>query len=488
MTLEDLTPLLPLVPVLLPLVAGLAACLYPRAGASIGITASALNLVVAAALVVKVTGVGAISQSIGDWDPPLGIALRVDGLAAAMLLMTATVATAISCYSASYFSSQSQKQGFWPLWLFLLASLQALFLSRDLFNLYVTLELTSFAAVGLTALEGGRGALGAAMRYLLASLAGSLVYLLGVAFVYRGAASVDIAIVAQHAFGPGDFDQLAAFTLMSAGLLLKGALFPLHFWLPAAHGSAAAPVSAALSALVVKGAFFVLLRLWLEAFASMALSLYALLSLLGGAAVLWGSMQAIVQVRAKLLIAYSTVAQLGYLFLGLPLVEEDPGVWVAVLTLAIAHGLAKASMFLAVGNLQSYAGHDRIAELDLVVQRMPISVAALALAGVSIAGLPPSGGFNAKWMLLASAITQGQWLIVTVLMLGGLLAAAYLFKLIEQAFTGGEDAGDTARVSLSRELSALVLALLAVALGFLLLPMMKVLRAGDALPWPGIAA
>lgn len=465
-----------LLPVLLPLAAVIACFLMPRAAPSIGVLASLGNLVVALLLVANVMTHGAMQQNLGNWSPPLGIALRVDGLAAVMVLMTGIVAAVISWYSVTYFGCASRaSRGFWPLWLLLLASLQALFLSRDLFNLYVTLELTSLAAVALTALEGGRGALVAAMRYLLASIVGSLFYLLGVVFTFHGTGSVDIAVVAREFGTSHGAREVLALSLMTVGLLLKGALFPLHFWLPAAHGSAAAPVSAALSSLVVKGAFVVLLRLWLEAFADEAPSLYGLLGALGAAAVLWGSIQALMQVRAKLLVAYSTVAQLGYLFLVLPLVGHDAWAWPAIVLLAFAHALAKASMFLAVGNLQTYAGHDRIAELDHVVQRMPVSVAALSLAGVSIMGLPPSGGFNAKWMLLDSAIGQGQWWIVMALMLGGLLAAAYLFKLIGQAFTAGDDVGSTARVSRSREICALLLGCSAVGLGFVSMPVLELL-------------
>ena len=477
--------LLPL-PVMLPLVAGLVAYLAPRAAPAVGVIASVANLALATMIAASVFADGVALQQLGHWPPPLGIALRLDGLAAAMLLMTAIVATGISAYAASYFHGRSA-QGYWPLWLFLLAALHALFLSHDLFNLYVTLELLGFAAVALTALEGGREALVAAMRYLLASLAGSLAYLLGVALTYRGAGTVDIALVAQDFGAQAGPAPVAALVLMTVGLLLKGALFPLHFWLPAAHGSASAPVSAALSALVVKGAFVILLRLWLEAFAPLAPALYGVLSLLGATAVLWGSILAIVQVRAKLLIAYSTVAQLGYLFLALPLAAVDAGIWSAVLLLAFAHALAKAAMFLAAGNLQSHAGHDRIGDLDRVVQRMPLSVAALALAGVSIMGLPPSGGFNGKWLLLESAAMQSAWWIVAVLLAGGLLAAVYLFKLVEQAFAPGTEPGESLAVPLTREIAALALAAAALVLGFLSTPWLRLATAGGMLPALGIA-
>ncbi len=470
--------------VMLPLLAGLACVLAPRLARSTGIVASVALLLLAAGMAYQVLHVGVLEQHVGNWLPPLGIALRLDGVGAAMLLMTAIVATAISIYAARYYGA-SVAQGFWPLWLFLLASLAALFLSRDLFNLYVTLELSGIAAVALTALAGGAASLTAAARYLLASLCGSLCYLLGVAITYHACGSVDLGIVGEHFGQAGSAARTAALALMTAGLLLKGALFPLHFWLPAAHSSATAPVSAALSALVVKGAFFILLRLWLEAFAPVEPAYFALLSVLGAAAIVWGSLLALMQRRAKLLIAYSTVAQLGYLFVALPLVHEDAAAWAALVLLATSHGFAKAAMFLAAGNLQSFAGHDRVADLNRVVHRMPVTIAALGIAGVSIMGLPPSGGFNGKWILLQSATAQGRWGIASVLLIGGLLAGAYLFKLIEQAFTPGDDEGEAGRISRSREWSAFGLALIALLLGFVSMPWLALTTAGGALATGG---
>ena len=272
------------------------------------------------ALSYQVVNQGALRYAVGGWGAPLGIDLYVDGLSLLMLLLTTLVGLAISIYSSGYFNDDKAKH-FWPLWMLLWGALNALFLSADIFNLYVTLELMGLAAVALVALAGGADALAGAMRYLLVSLLGSLCYLLGVALLYHSFGSVDIVILGQR-MEPSPAVWVAV-GLMTAGLLLKTALFPLHFWLPPAHASAPAPVSALLSALVVKASFYILLRLWLEVFpvasASMDQSLGQLLGLLGVTAVLWGGVQALRQTRLKLLVAYSTVAQIGYLFLAFPL-------------------------------------------------------------------------------------------------------------------------------------------------------------------------
>lgn len=462
--------------IVVPLAAGMAAFLWPRAAQALGLVCSLAVALAVAGLGMQLLDAGVFRHAIGGWQAPLGIDLYADGLSLILLAATATVGLGISVYAAAYFTGAAAHR-FWPLWLLLLAALNALFLSADIFNLYVTLELVGLAAVALTALTGGRQALAGAMRYLLATLTGSLAYLLGVALLYHAYGSVDIAILAGRITAtPATW---AALGLMSAGLLLKTALFPLHFWLPPAHASAPAPVSAVLSALVVKAAFYILLRVWLTLFAPFADAAAGLLfGLLGAAAVLWGSLQALRQTRLKLLVAYSTVAQIGYLFIAFPLATLTA--WHAAVTLALAHALAKAAMFLAAGNLLQFGGHDRIADLDRVVQRLPITAFAFALAGVSIIGLPPSGGFIGKWLLLQAALEQGRWDLVLVMLLGGLLAAAYVFKVLGHAFTQAGETHAPRRVPARMEWAAFALACGAILLGFLAEPLLMLLGIGAA--------
>jgi len=446
--------------ILLPLVGAVSCFLWPRRTVPLGLVTALGVIACVAGLGWQIAGQGAQRHAVGGWGAPLGIDLYADGLSLLMLIVTALVGLSISVYSSGYFSRDKAKH-FWPLWMFLWAALNALFLSGDIFNLYVTLELMGLAAVALVALAGGANALTSAMRYLLVSLLGSLFYLLGVALLYHSFGSVDIAILAQRM--ESSTAVWAAVGLMSAGLLLKTALFPLHFWLPQAHASAPAPVSALLSALVVKASFYILLRLWLEVFPVTSASLGQLLGLFGAAAVLWGGIQALRQTRLKLLVAYSTVAQIGYLFLAFPLASIIG--WKAAFYLLLSHAVAKTAMFMAAGNILFYGGHDRIADLDRVAQRLPLSIAAFGLAGVSLMGLPPSGGFIAKWLLLEATIRSGQWWWGIILIIGGLLAGAYVFKVIGYAFTKSDLPHESRFVPTRMGWVALIMALLAIALG-----------------------
>ncbi len=413
---------------------------------------------------------GPIHLVLGGWDPSLAIALRADGMAAALVLMANLVGLAISVYALGYFRAPDRAQSFWPLWLLLWAALNGLFLAGDLFNLYVMLELLGLAAAALGALTGSRDAITANLRYLLVGLVASLTYLFGVALLYTAYGTLDIGLLSSAiaADEPSPLDA-AALTLMVAGLAMKSALFPLHFWLPPAHASAPAPVSAALSALVVKAAFYLILRLWLDLFEPILdLSASMLLGLLGAGAVLWGSWQALRAERLKLLAAYSTVAQIGYLFLFFPLLAATPpgpsrdNLLAALLLMALTHGFAKAGFFMAAGLVQTNAGHDRIDDLGGTAQRLPATTFAIALAGSALIGLPPSGSFIGKWLLMQGAIETGQWWWVVVGTLGTLLSAAYIFRVLSRAF-GLEPTPIKFVTDARAEVPALMLSLVSVA-------------------------
>ena len=451
-----------------------------------------LNLVLAG-LLLSATQQATLRYSLGGWVAPLGIALHADTLGAMMVGITALVGVFVSWYSLDYFvAGSTAERGFWPLWGLLLTALNTLFLSGDAFNLYVGLEILSLSAVALVTLASGLQAIQAALRYLLVSLMGSLCYLLGVALLYHAYATLDLAMLAQLS-GDGMLER-AALALMIAGLLLKTALFPLHFWLPQAHAGAPAPVSALLSALVLKATFYLILRLWFDTLAQAATQLGALLlGLLGCAAILWGSLQALRAPRLKLLVAYSTVAQIGYLFALFPLLS-DPRVASAAFDSALyfilAHACAKGAMFLAAGNVMTAAGHDRIADLGGIGAISATTLFALAIAGVSLIGLPPTGGFIAKWLLLQSALQIGAWWLAGVVLIGSLLAAAYIFRVLALGFTIFESppvaaVGATstrtpnATIASGRQWSALALALAALALGFLATPVLGLFDADE---------
>ncbi len=467
-----------------PLVAGLLVIVVPR-GAAVPISVAAL-LVLPLALWPLTQAVWQGEQvrvALAGFAPPLGIVWRADAFALTMLWFTLVVVLLVSLHALASFPPASESgQRFWPLWLILIASIHALFLSADLFNLYVTLELVTLAAVAMIAIGGKPAAMRAAMRYLLLGLMASLFYLLATALLYGQTGTLDLYQVGERLGGGGL--TVIALALMITGLLVKSAIVPLHVWLPAAHGKAPGPVSAVLSALVVKVTLYILIRLWFwtggEADAGAAA---LLLGLLGAAAILYGSLAAIVQTRLKMLVAYSTVAQLGYVMLLFPLAST--AAFRAVTFHMVAHGVAKAAMFLAAANLLHALGSDRLQRLVGADKRFPVNVLAFALAGVSIMGLPPSGGFVAKWMLLEAAWQQQGWGWVAVISLGSLLAAVYVFRVVALAYAQPRGAASRRaeptpqgiRFQTTR-IAALLLAVLAILLGLASAPLVALIDRG----------
>jgi formate hydrogenlyase subunit 3/multisubunit Na+/H+ antiporter MnhD subunit len=466
----------PVVAVLFAIVAG------GRHAARIVLAAMPVGLTVAWVIATRVWEGGAITYLVGGWVPPLGIALRADGLSVAMMLTTAIVIIGAGLFAHADFAArpgEPETRGSLVFWVLLIAvwgAMNLVMISRDLFNLYVALELLTFAAVPLVSLDGRAATLAAALRYLMYALLGSVLYLLGAVLLYGVYGTLDITLLAARV-QPEPAAWVAA-ALMTAGLLAKTALFPLHLWLPPAHAGAPPAASAVLSALVVKGSFVLLVRLWFEVMPSLwSVAATQLIAALGTAAILYGSVLALRQERLKLLIAYSTVAQIGYLFLMFPLARDpasaqlqDGVALTGGVLQTVSHAFAKAGMFMAAGLIAKSLGHDRIADLAGVGRALPMSLIALGLAGVSLVGLPPSGGFAAKWLLLSAAVNTGQWWWAVVLVLGGLFTGGYVALVLVRAMGNAkEPAASMKPVARSREALALAMSLCAALLGLLAL-------------------
>lgn len=468
--------LLPVLAVMLPVLGMVAAMpLGARGAERVTLALLPVGLLIALGVAFAVYGSGApLRHALGHWAPPLGLAFRADGLSAAMLLTAAIVIGATALFARGQFGGGAETRrsfAFWPLLLAIWGATNLALVANDLFTCYVALELLTFAAMPMVALDGRRETLEAALRYLMFALLGSVLYLLGVALLYGAAGTLDIEVLAGRV--GGSLPVLLAAALMTAGLLAKTALLPLHLWLPPAHAGAPAAASAVLSALVVKGSFILVVRLWFGVLPGIPGPLAAqILAGLGAAAILLGSVAALAQQRLKLLVAYSTVAQIGYLFLMFPLVAGMPGTeaaakaWTGGIVQAVAHAFAKAAMFLAVGIMAGRLGHDRIAGLAGAGRAMPVPLITFGLAGLTLMGVPPSGGFAAKWLLLSAAIEAGQWWWALVILVGGLLTGGYVYGVLSVALRAGPEPPEAPRAR-GPEAIALGLALISVVLGVL---------------------
>jgi multicomponent Na+:H+ antiporter subunit D len=444
----------------------------------IAIATMPLGLAIAIAIAVGLQQAGRpLVYLLGGWGPPLGVALRADWLSAVMLVTAAVVILAIGVFARTDFASGSGEVRrpfvFWILLLVIWSALNTVFLSGDLFTLYIALELLVFAAVPLVGLDGRAETLQAALRYLLFALLGSALYLAGTGLLYGAYGTLDIALLSSRI--GAEPTTLVAVALMTVGLIAKTALFPLYIWLPAAHAGAPAAASAVLSALVVKGSFFIAVRLWFFVMPGLpGVAGTQLLGALGGAAIVFGSLLALRQERLKLLVAYSTIAQIGYLFLMFPLALDaasarlvDGGALIGGLMQAISHATAKAGMFMAAGMIYAALGHDRIGALGGVVRAAPLAALAFLLASLALLGPPTSGVYLAKTLLLKAADDTEQWWWVAVLQAGGVLTGAYLVLVIAHALAPADKAATAPAsvVSRGQQTAALTLVLCSLLLG-----------------------
>lgn len=449
-------------------------------GSLIGIITSFIVTILTLNLGVTLLQSGPSRYAIGGWGNSLGINIHLDGLSVLMLIFTSIVGICIGVYAYGYFKDQKNSQEetshyygkmehfFWSLWLFTWGGLNVLFLAADIFNIYVALEIISFSAIALVALTGSIDALLSATRYFFLTLLGSLVYLFGVGFLYSAYGVLDLGLL-ETVICPGMISTVAI-TLMTLGLIIKTALFPMHFWLPPAHANAPAPVSAILSGLVVMGSFYLLVRLWFEVFAGVITPIAGqFLGVLGVMAIFWGAWQALRQTRLKMMLAYSTVVQIGYMFLLFPLLTGNSGgqgfAWGGGIYFSISHACAKAAAFMVAGSIMYALGHDRIDDLRGLAQRFPLGVFTFALAGVSLMGLPPSGGFIGKWMLIKAAMLSDQWWYALLIVAGSILSACYIFRFLEITLKAPLPDATFLRIPLRMQFSALAMSCVAIILG-----------------------
>jgi multicomponent Na+:H+ antiporter subunit D len=469
--------------ILLPLLA--AGWALVRRGAGPGL---ALLTVIANLLLSVLAAVGVGRQGVQTFEA--GLVFVADGLSSVLLVAAAVTETAVVLYAASFWgkdSGSSPPPFFWPLLLLQLGGLNGIFLAGDLLTISVCSEIVGLSAVAMIIVSGGPEARGASIRYLYIRIPASGSQLLGALLLFTAYGSFQIRTL-HGMLEPSGLVPMAM-ALMMFAVLVKSALFPMHFWLPPAHSAAAAPAGAILSAIAIKAPVYMALRFWFHLFETVGTrSLAQFIGILGAAAILWGAAQALRQSRLKLLLAHSTVSQIGYLFLLFPLLTgATSGVYVSLtwtggIYQAVSHALAKAAMLLAAGVTLRALGTDSLRGMHGTAGRLPVTTMALGLAGITLIGLPPSGGFVAKWLLLKAALESGQWWWIPVLIAGGLLTAGYAFLMLAYAFQPRRDVPGLRRPPRLLELSALVLALTAFLIGLRVEEPMRLLSVGFPLP------
>lgn len=457
-----------LAPLLGALFVGALALGSPRRAQLLAVASAAVNLAAALAALMVCSDGSTIEHAYGGWQPPYGIAARVDGVGALIATLIAGVSLSVFVYAGPSLRAEVPRDepAFYAMSLLLIAALQGMTATADLFNLYVFLEISSLSAYALVAVGGGAASL-ASFRYLVIGTVGASFYLLGVAYLFALTGTLNAADAALALAEVAPSGALsAALVLFAVGLGLKMAIFPMHGWLPDAYTYAPSATSALIGGLMTKVAALALLRVLYEVFAPAHAALLPpigrLVEILACAGIVAGSLMAVAQRDFKRLLAYSSIAHLGFIALGLGLGNRD-AVAGAVFHM-VAHGVAKATLFLIAGGVAQQLGRRSIDSLAGMQHAMPVSTAALVVAALSMIGLPPTAGFYGKWYLMMGCLEAGRFDLFAVVVASTLLSAWYFLRLFEVIFfTPGE------RVPRRELPTAMVLPIGAGALALLLL-------------------
>ena len=383
---------------------------------------------------------GLISYAIGSWAPPWGIEYRVDILNAFMLVLVSGVAAVVLPFSRSSIEAEvapEQHYLFYTMFMLCLAGLLGMCITGDAFNIFVFLEISSLSTYVLIALGKQRRALLAAYQYLIMGSIGATFIVIGIGLLYLMTGTLNLADMAERISSvQGTRPVLAALAFLTVGISLKLALFPLHQWLPNAYAYAPSSVSAFLAATATKVAVYVLLRFYFSVFGAARvfenLPMQEMLLLLALAGMFVASAVAVFQADLKRLFAYSSVAQIGYIILGVSLHSQD-GLTAAVLHL-FNHGLTKGAIFLLLGCVTLVVGASGLQAVQGLAKRMPLVSFGIVVCGLSLIGVPGTAGFISKWYLLMAALEHGQWWLVLLVLLSSLIAVVYVWRFVEVAY------------------------------------------------------
>jgi multicomponent Na+:H+ antiporter subunit D len=405
----------------------------PAAAGRFALAVVALTTALAAGLVWHLNQAGPFDAALGGWPAPYGITLRFDRFSAWTLPLAGLFA-AIVPFAWRYLEGTlpPERWGvFYALLLLNLGGLVGFSVTGDLFNLFVTMEVVSLSSYALVAVAGRGVAAWAALKYLLLGAVSSLLVLFGVALLFVLTGSLDMVDVGSRLAAVGASPAaLLALASLAVAFLLKAALFPLHVWLPDAHAIAPSPVSAVLSGLVVKVGIVGLLRVYqLAAGSGAALDGFGeVLMLLGAVAIVMGAFLAIFQDDIKLMLAYSTISNVGYIVLGIGL--GSPFALIGGAVHVFNHALIKVALFLAAGSIIHQTGSRTLSDLRGVARTMPQTCAAMAIGAVSIVGLPPTAGFVCKWYIALGAFEAGRGGYGFALVFGALFIFVYYVRML----------------------------------------------------------
>ncbi len=432
---------LPALQVVVPLIAaGLCAMLRrPAAAWALSTATSWAALAIAALLLARVSVEGTISYWLGSWEPPWGIEYRIDAAGALLLLIVTGIGSVVMPYAresvAREIAPESQP-AYYSVYLLCLTGLLGMSATGDAFNVFVFMEIASLSSYVLIAMGRDRRALLAAYQYLILGTVGATFFIIGVGLLYVVTGTLNMADLATRLRGVEDVRPVAVgVAFLAVGLGLKLAMFPLHAWLPNAYAYAPSVSTAFLAATATKVAAYLLLRFFFTVLGSAAplatLPIAPLWIGLSVGAMVLASIAAIHQQGIKRMLAYSSIAQIGYITLGIGLATEA-GLTGSLVHL-FNHAVMKGALFLLIGGAIFQTGDASLDALAGLARRMPATFAGILVAGLSLIGVPGTVGFVGKWLLISAAIEQGLIWLAVVVVVSSALAVIYVWRIVEAA-------------------------------------------------------
>jgi len=397
---------------------------------------ASLALLVFSALSVRAVNIcGTLVYNVGSWKPPIGIAMVLDGLSAFMLVTVNLIAFLVALYSVDYMKRFTSKWKFYSLFLLMLAGMNGVVITGDLFNLFVFLEIASVASYALVAFGTEKHELEAAFKYAVMGTVASLFVLLGILFLYSFTSTLNMADMANILAGKGPANIVTLVgVLFIMGFGLKAALVPFHAWLPDAHPSAPAPISAMLSGVLIKSlGVYALCRVFYNII-GITPAFSSVLMFLGALSMVVGVFLAIGQWDLKRLLAYHSISQIGYVVLGIG-IGTPLGILGGMFHL-FNHSAFKSLLFLNSGAVEYATGTRDLKKMGGLMEKMPVTGATGLIASMSIAGIPPFNGFWSKLIIIMAAVAAGKFWYAFWAVLASVLTLASFAKVMKYAFFG----------------------------------------------------
>ncbi len=433
---------LPALQVVLPLLASVFCAFFRRGNVAwlIALVTSWTLPVIALSLLSDTVSGGTISYAMGGWEPPFGIEYRVDAANAFVLCLVSVIGAVVMPYARASVAKEigeDQQAWFYTMYLLCLAGLLGITITNDAFNTFVFLEVSSLSTYALIALGRDKRALLAAYQYLIMGTIGATLFVIGIGMLYSVTGTLNLTDLAGRLpLLENTRPAYVALAFITVGISLKLALFPLHVWLPNAYAYAPSVATVFLAATATKVAVYLLLRFFFSVFGIElvfeTLPVTEIFLVLSICAMFGASIVAVFQDDLKRMLAYSSVAQIGYITLGLCLANQA-GVAGAVVHL-FNHAVMKAALFMALGGVIYRIGTVHLPDLAGLGRTMPVSMAVFTIAGLAIIGTPGTVGFISKWYLGVAALEEGWWWLVFLIVASSIISVVYIGRVVEMVW------------------------------------------------------